>query len=41
MGCVEIEKKQGKNKWDSEITRFRSTGLGLYAYHKALYKNYL
>lgn len=41
MGCVEIEKKQDKNKWSSQIIRFKSTNLGLYAYHKALYKNYL
>lgn len=41
FGCVELEEKQSKTKWDKEIIRFRSTDLGLYLYSKALFENYL
>ena len=41
FGCVELEVKHGKTKWDKKIVRFRSTNLGLYAYHKALTENFL
>lgn len=41
FGCVELEMEQGKSKYDKKIIRFKSTDLGLYIYHKALYENYL
>lgn len=41
FGCVELEIKQGKSKYDNEIVRFKSTSLGLYVYNKALFENYL
>lgn len=41
LGCVETEERQGKYKWSKEIVRLKSTDLGLFAYHKALFENYL
>lgn len=41
FGCVELEEKRGKSKYDNEIVRFHSTSLGLYVYNKALFQNYL
>lgn len=39
FNCVEIESKPGKNGEQREITRFRSTQIGLYLYQKALFEN--
>lgn len=35
FGCIEIEEIQGKHKWDTRISRFRATPIGLYLFAKA------
>lgn len=40
LGCVEVIKEKSEHAWE-EIIKFRSTPLGLGAYHRALFKNYL
>lgn len=41
FGCVDVVEGPSRYDWDKEIVKFRSTPLGLDAYHKALFKNYL
>ncbi|MDO8657638.1 MAG: hypothetical protein Q7K55_02780, partial [Candidatus Levybacteria bacterium] len=38
FGCIEIEEIQGQHKWDTLISRFRSTLIGLYLFAKATSK---
>lgn len=36
-----VEERDKKYRWDKNIVKFRTTQLGLYIFHRALFENYL